>query len=203
MAFATTEQLRVELGYASFTADQTSKASRRLDAATATIQRFTRQTISQVEDDDVTLVGTWRAALVLPEVPVTEVASVVIDGETLTADTEYVFDESRTLWRGFIPFSQEQEPWRYRTPTESHWGGPETVVTVTYTHGFATIPADIVEITLNLAKRGWDNPTGATRDQIGSWARSWETNTASGAASLAREEKALLKDLRRKWEAGL
>jgi hypothetical protein len=83
LTFATAEDLRVELGLTTLTADQELRAERRLDAATGAIQRYCRQTISRVTDDVAILTGTWAAGLVLPELPVVSISTVVVDTETL------------------------------------------------------------------------------------------------------------------------
>lgn len=201
MAFATADDLRVELGLSAFTEDQETRAVRRLDAATGAIQRFTRQTIERVSGDVAILTGTWQSGLVLPELPVVSIASVVVDGETLTADADYIFDGQRTMWRGSTAWSWEEWTWRFPYPraTDSHWGGPETKVTVTYTHGFDPVPPEVTEICLNMAARGWDTPTGVTREQIGSWSAQYGPAVSGGAVSLTREERRILSELRRKW----
>lgn len=203
MAFATTDDLRAELGITTFTEDQEAKAMRRLDGATGAIQRYTRQTIEYTAGDVASLVGTWSAGLVLPELPVTAVTSVVIDGDTLTADTDYVFDGQRTLWRGSTAFSWDEWSWRYPPPRayDSHWGGPETQITVTYSHGFDPVPPEIVEICVNAALRGWGNPTGETSLTIGSWSAAYGPQSHAGAVSLNAEERRILNEFRRKWVA--
>jgi hypothetical protein len=203
MAFATSDDLRVELGITTFTEDQEARAVRRIDGATGAIQRYCRQTIELVEDDSVSLVGSWSAGLVLPEWPVTEVTSVVIDGDTLTADTDYVFDGQHTLWRGSTAFSWDDWSWRYPPPRgyDSHWGGPETQITVVYSHGFDPVPPEVVEICVSAALRGWDTPTGATQRQIGSWSASYGAAGVGGAVTLTREERRILNELRRRWVA--
>jgi hypothetical protein len=199
MAFASTEELRVELGLSTLTADQTARAQRRLDAATAAIQDYTGQTISRVDADEVTLVGTWAAKLPLPEVPVVSVTAVSVEGEALTADSDY-FLSGRILWRGAVGLNDEQA-WRVPTPADSHWGGPERTVTVTYTHGWEEIPDAIREVCLNMALRGWDTPTGAVSEKVGSWSAQYGPEASSGAVGLTRAEKAILRRLKRTWQA--
>jgi hypothetical protein len=201
VAFATTDDLRVELGITTFTEDQEARALRRIDGATGAIQRYTRQTIELTSGDVAILTGSWTPALVLPELPVTAVTSVVIDGETLTADTDYQFDGQRTLWRGDAVHDWSDWPWRYPRPHECHWGGPETKITVTYSHGFDPVPPEVVEICVAMALRGWDTPTGATSETIGSWSASYGTSVAGGAVSMTREERRILNELRRRWAA--
>ena len=87
-------------------------------------------------DSTVTLWGVDSSRwLDLPGQPVTAVASVVHDGDTLTAD-EYKLVHGR-LWAAFS------------------WGGCEPrEVTVELTHGLPVVPADIVQLVCDLAIAG-------------------------------------------------
>lgn len=81
----------------------------------------------------------WEQNLDLPGGPVTAVSSVVANGVTLVAGTDF-FKVGNALWRplGWLS-SDTVPPWR---PLE---------VVVTYTHGYATVPADIVDLVCALA----------------------------------------------------
>lgn len=201
MAFATPDDLRVELGISSFTEDQEARALLRLDGATAAIQRYCRQTIEYVASDVVKLTGTWSRGLVLPELPVTAVSSVVVDGDTLTSGTDYEWDNQRTLWRKPTEWRWSDWSWRYPAPSDwdSHWGGPSTAITVTYSHGFSTLPGEVVSICIQAAARGWSAPGGESRLTIGSWSVAYGPEAAGGVVALTREERRILNELRRRW----
>jgi hypothetical protein len=90
----------------------------------------------------------WGNLLGLPG-PVTAVASVSVDGTTLSADAYEVLPNG--LWR------------------RCGWamcGAPVPVV-VTYTHGLAAVPEDIVDLTCNLAKAWLDHVAAGSGSTAG------------------------------------
>ncbi len=106
-------------------------------AATEAIRNYCEQYIERVADEAHTFdVWTRRTKLVLPEHPVLAVESVVENGVTLTVNDDYVLIEHGTLYRvGAV--------W---------YPGPRTVV-VTYTHGYAEIPDDVLDVCTRAASR--------------------------------------------------
>lgn len=147
MTFATSSEL------ATFTGDDDLDGTRGemlLDQASAIIRNYCRQTFDLVEDDEVELRGTWSHKLKLPQRPVVSVDSVSIEGtgvsafrlvrDTLhrTADVVDTFDFGPRIGRG--------------------WGGPTRTVTVTYTHGFETVPTEVKGVCLQVAARAAGNP---------------------------------------------
>lgn len=73
----------------------------------------------------------------LPGSPVTAVTTVVHDGDTLTANDDYKLVDGR-LW-GAFPWGDDCEPRK---------------VVVTLSHGFAVVPAHIVQLVCDLAIAG-------------------------------------------------
>jgi hypothetical protein len=130
-AFATVEDLATDL-QRNFTAEESATASQALDIATQVIKTYTRQEIEQITADSVVLRRTYHPILLLPEVPVTAVAS-VNDGTLRVVDVDYEWSEAGVLKRLY-------GTWR-------------TNVTVVYTHGYATIPLDIRGVALSIAAR--------------------------------------------------
>jgi hypothetical protein len=61
-ALATTDDVAAILG-CSLTTAETTSATRLLDMASAQVRRYTRQTITQVSNDSVTLAGNWGTCL--------------------------------------------------------------------------------------------------------------------------------------------
>ena len=47
-----------------------------------------------------------------------------------------------------------------------HWGGPSARVTVTYTHGFATVPPSVKAAVLSMAARAAASPAGVRQESI-------------------------------------
>lgn len=157
MAFATNAELEDWLGYA-LDASEADRATLILEVATATIQAHTRQTISEVATDAVELQGTWEHVLELPERPVTAVTSVSVDGVAQTVTDDYLVVKNE-LRRPNAEYHNWQMPSNDFYPfTKTGWGGPSSIVAVTYTHGFSTVPDDVKGVCLQLATRNWSNP---------------------------------------------
>jgi hypothetical protein len=130
------------------------RALRALASASGVVRRECRQFLSYVADDTVSLRGNWVRKLKLPEGPVTAVGAVYVDDQLVV----------ERVWTGgrYLRLLTEDEQRRgygvrngygYR-----YWGGPNYEVRVTYSHGFAVIPAELVDVTLSLAARRLDNP---------------------------------------------
>lgn len=118
-----------------------------LDLATASVQAAARQTLTEIVDDTVTLMGTRDRWFDLPQQPVTAVTAVSVDGEALAAGTDYKRFGSR-LWR--------RHGWaRCDEPSE---------VTVTYSHGYPDWDPRLGlarGAVLALAAQVFTNPIGA------------------------------------------
>lgn len=187
MAFATETELEAYTG----TSVATDRATLLLDLATGAIQAYTGQTISRVTNDTVTLPGNFGYTLVLPERPAVAPTAVAIGDTTLTADTDYVFDGRSSLLRGTKVdgvLSINGPDWL--VDGFGDWGGPGAVVTVTYSHGWTTIPNDIKGVCLALAARSLTSPDGVNSESVGSYSVSY--SRSGGAVSLLEEERKLL-----------
>lgn len=114
-------------------------ATAAIAAASAAIQNYCRQRIEQVAGDALTLtVAAGRRTILLPEQPVTAVASIVEDGTTLTVGTEYRWTASGLLVR-----------------VGRDWASGWQDVVVTYTHGYSTIPDDLKGVCVRAAARSY------------------------------------------------
>lgn len=114
-------------------------AHRAIERVTEAIKNYCRQEIEQVEDDEITLdIRAGQRKIFLPELPVTEVSEVMEDGETLTegSDEDYQLGQNGVLYR-----------------LDQNWTPGIQIVTVTYTHGYATIPDDVQEVAIRAAAR--------------------------------------------------
>lgn len=140
MGFCTIEDvenlLRIEIE-----ADDAS-CLRAIDEATAAIKNYCHQEIEQQEDDETVfdVFTSWRKRLFLPQLPVTSVASVVEDGETLVEgdDEDYQLGNHGILYR-----------------IDDYWEKGFQIVTVTYTHGYATLPDDVTAVCTRAAARAY------------------------------------------------
>lgn len=163
MVLATAAELAAWLGHPGFDTTEQARAELLLNLATAEVQGAdgTDQALevaaqTQVRD------GTGTCKLVLPRHPVTAVATVTVDDgttvTTLTFDDDYTWSESGILTR-----------------ISGVWPCRDRAVTITYTAGWATIPAEVKKICLRLASTAWHNPIGADSEQIGDRDVRWHT----------------------------
>lgn len=137
--FCTVPDLEALLQVEISTATQLASAERAITAAAAAIRNYCHQFIELVEDEAITLdVPAGRSQLFLPELPVVEVASVVEDGETLTATDDFILGQHGVLYR-----------------VDRRWKSGVQVVTVTYSHGHATIPDDVQDVATRAAARAY------------------------------------------------
>lgn len=126
--------LQVEIS----TVVQMASANRALTEATVAIRNYCRQYIEAVADDEVTLDGPGGSRLFLPELPVTGVGEVVEDGETLTVDDDYQLGQHGILHR-----------------IGQNWADGWQIITVTYSHGYDTIPDDVAAVCTRAAARAY------------------------------------------------
>lgn len=146
--FATVEDIEAFLQVEISTATQITAAERALTEATAAIRNYCHQYLEKVEDEEITLDSTGGTRLFLPELPVTEVASVVEDDEALTVDDDYKLGQYGILHR-----------------IGQKWAEGIQIVTITYSHGYATIPDDIIAVATRAASRGYQAGLRASDDQ--------------------------------------
>lgn len=107
-------------------AEEQTVVATALDTASALIRDVAGSPISEVTDT-VTIEGSASSWLALPGRPVSAVSEVLVDGSSVT---DYTLSAG-SLWRAC--------GWR------------SFAVTVTYTHGLPTVPADVVDIVCRLA----------------------------------------------------
>jgi hypothetical protein len=196
-AFATVDDLADYLGRDRF-GDPTEyrQASLLLDLASAEIRAWTRQTIDLVSNDEVSLAGTWSPVLELPERPVVSVSSVELDGQAWVVDSDYSVAAGALLVSGTLPSFNGYPGATGRSG--AHWGGPGVVVSVTYTHGFATVPGAVKAATLAIAGRMVNAGTGGVRQEsIAGYSVTYAN--AGATTTLTDAEKASLRYLRRTW----
>ena len=115
-----------------------ASAQRAIAEATEAIKNYCHQVIERVTDDVVTLDCRGGVWLYLPEMPVISVAAVIEDGETLVVNDDYKLGQHGILYR-----------------IGSLWAEGIQIVTVTYTHGYVTLPDDIVGVCVRAAARAY------------------------------------------------
>lgn len=130
--FATATDLADFLGV-DFDATTTTQANRMLQAASDEIRSVIGQNITRTSSTAV-LPGVEDYWLVLPQTPVVSVESVKMDGKDVT---DFVLISGRLYrWWGWQDLFIIYEPRN---------------ITVTYTHGYATVPGDLVTLACSLA----------------------------------------------------
>jgi len=129
------ELLQIEIADAS----QIASCQRAITEATAAMRNYCHQRIELVEEDEWTFdVRPARWNLLLPELPVLEVSSVVEDDELLDEDDDYKLGLYGQLVR-----------------VGRRWKAGIQIVTVTYSHGYATIPDDVIAVCTRAAARAY------------------------------------------------
>lgn len=119
--------------------------------------------VSLVENEQVTLDGNGREALLLPVWPTIAVSEVLLDGEELVEGTDYDWSEAGVLRRLGCQF----------------WPARLRCIKVTYSHGWAEIPSDISEAVIEQARAGYGGQPGLKSKAVGGQSVTWETGVTS------------------------
>ncbi|MFD0344012.1 hypothetical protein ACFVH0_36000 [Streptomyces sp. NPDC127117] len=139
-------------------------AERAIKEAEEVIRGSLRQTIDEVVGDVVHLVGAGHRILNLPEMPVTAVTLVKVDGQVLAQGTDYRWNRYGTLTRlnGCWPLDADIE--------------------VTHTHGYNSVPPLLVQVCLQVAGRAWVNPKEAiSSESLGDYSVSYDKDRTGQA----------------------
>ncbi|MEW2415292.1 hypothetical protein AB0953_16475 [Streptomyces sp. NPDC046866] len=179
-AFATAAELAAAIQQPDLDATTADLA---LASASAVIRAWTRQTISRVTDDVVTLRAIDRCELVLPQRPVVSVSQVRVNSLVLS---DWVRSGDRLLRTG---------GWTHLPGTTTY---PDPgLVEVTYTHGWDEIPDEVRAVCLDLAAMTVTNPGGLREVAIDDYRRVFASETL-GAGTLSEAHKAMLGGYRRR-----
>jgi hypothetical protein len=159
-SFATSDDLATRLGL-SFSEPEATRADELLTDASDEI-RSEFGTISVVTDDVFTRPGTTDERIELPEVPVIAVTSVELDGAPISD----WYQVGNAIVRG-----------RHLTVIDGigsgygwlrSFGSEAQTLTITYTHGYETVPARVKNITVEMVVRVWVNPASVIQENVGS-----------------------------------
>ena len=170
---------------------QVAACERAIAEASAAIRNYCNQYIELVEDDTITLDSYGKSALILPETPVVSVSEVVEDDETLTADDDYKLGQWGILHR-----------------MNTTWASGIQNIEITYTHGYTTIPDDVIAVCVRAASRAYqaglktaesDGVPGIASTTLGDYSVSYAGESASegllgasGSRMLLLSEKDIL-----------
>lgn len=153
-----------ETAYPDAATDSQSRATAvaALQAATADIQDFCSQLLVPVDADIITVSGTGSRYLLLPECPVTAVNAITIDQDLpteLAVTTFRISARNGILYRlpdptvaGYCTCGCS-DPFDCCCIPPSSWGWPRgfSNITVNYDHGYAAMPANLVQVAASLA----------------------------------------------------
>ena len=162
----------------------TSSATLAKDSGQAIVRGYCRQDISSATYTGVKLrcvpdKAYWRVDL--PQRPVTAVSSVAVNGTAYVLGTNYA-------WDGLSPYIRLSD---LTYSTAAFQDSP--VATVTYTAGYATIPAEVKAVALAVAGRQYDNPRGLRSESIDDYSGTHAGSDADLAGtSLLPPERAIL-----------
>jgi hypothetical protein len=148
VSLATVEQMAAVCGPL---ADEAA-AQQALDQATTLLQAVTGQHLEHVADDKVTLNGDGSRTLLLPELPVTAITAVTVEGVALDP-SEYQWDAN-----GLLRLDGCCSVFPRRLAS----------VDVTYSHGYDPVPDDLALACAKLACRvmAGGGPGGASVDGV-------------------------------------
>lgn len=174
-----------------FTSAEETRAELLLTNVQGVVQRYCNLVqLEEIEDDEIVLRGSYSAAIILPRGPVTAVSEVTVDAAVVT-DYDVVGDT-------IIRTGMDDQVSELRRPRGIHWGGSDIVLGVTYTHGFATPPAEVLSVIYDLAAGAWANPTSVrSHSQTIDGYSDSKTYIGGRAASLTDDHKATLSDYHR------
>lgn len=158
-----------------------------VDCASGLVRRIARQQIDFVPQETVILLGTGQI-LVLPERPV------VVDAQNPLTVTELgdfgSIDVTLVERRDFMRVNNElTRGYPFWANTSRLMGWPlrrplgiwAPRVQVTYSHGYQTVPDDVVSFVLDVAAALYDNPTGIRSLQIDDYSETKATEVLGAA----------------------
>lgn len=192
---ATLDDLEQRLGR-----DMTDVEAARVDAlladASAMVRAFTGQDFAVVEDDQVTLRG-QGGTIRLPQRPVTAVTSVVAIGGDGAPDVTVV----DWVWDGIDQIRIGEGSFVINLPAV-WWdddGYPGTY-RVTYSHGYETVPADVVAVVCGMVMRTLTAPTmagGVRSETIGPYSYQLDAAGTGLSVAMSQADRDALKRYRR------
>jgi hypothetical protein len=182
-SLASTDDLQARLGIEL----DDDRAQAILDDVSAVVRAYTGQQFTQAETTD--RLQARNGGVTLPQRPVTAVDTVDdVDGNTVAFDWDSGSFVALAGLAGSRSF--EVEPFVTRQP----W------VDVTYTHGYETVPADVVAVVCQMAGRTYGrtaDTSGVTQESIAGYSYSVGAAAAAGPMGMLADERRIL-DLYRK-----
>ena len=193
-ALATVDDLQVRLGR-DLSESEVAQATALLADASAVIRSYTGQAFDVIEGDTAIL-RSQGGTIRLPQRPVTSVSSVVALGGEGMPDVsvlDWIFDGIDQIRIGSGSFVIN---------TPAVWwdddGYPGTF-RVTYSHGYETVPADVVAVACASLLRVLGNPQGLRSETVGSYSATYSTPSSGEplGVNLTRYDRSVLNRYRR------
>ena len=185
-ALATVAQVEARLARDLTGADETRMA-RLLDDASAAVRGYTGQEFTS--STTTVRVKAKTGVLFLPQRPVTAVTAVE-DTDNNALSYQWYGDDRIYLW-SLTPINE----WEINVPLKRM-----VYVDITYTHGYATVPDDIVAVVCQMAMRAYGvdaTDSGKTSESISNYSYSTGGAAAAGGVGLLSDERAVLDRYRR------
>lgn len=178
-SLATIVQLEARLGRDIPNGTETTQAQALLDDASAAVRGYTGQSF----DEDETTERIWPrdGRIRLSQRPVIEVSAVKnVDGN----DISFTWYEGDSVVVGATPLNYFEVNGIGTQPVD-----------VTYEHGYATVPEDIVAVVCQIAGRALTRPAdeaGLTQESIAGYSYSLGAAAGAGPLGMLADEKAVL-----------
>lgn len=164
----------------------TAAAQQDLDDASGMVRAIGRQQFDFVAQETIELPGgdrylqlPQRPAVVNAQHPLTVVEIGDFSGlDLLLVEQRDFVRTGNQLERGFpwyMPTRLQGWPWR------RHLGVWAPRVRVTYSHGYTTIPDDVVAVVLDIAVQLYDNPEGVRSEQIDDYSVTYASEVLGAA----------------------
>lgn len=185
-----------------FTSDEAARAAVLLDDASALVRTYTRQDFAPPAPDTVVLRES-SGVIRLPKGPVSAVTSVVLIGLNGTPDITI----AGWGWDGLDVV--DVSGWDTVMVNLPEWVHDRAwlpaTYRVTYTHGYAAVPADVVAVVCGMVGRTLSAPStasGITSETIGSYSYRTAEPGMGVTVALTSADKALLDDAGYRPRAG-
>lgn len=187
MALITVDDLGDYLGQNLSSSD---KATFVVASADQIVKTLTGQHLEAVSNDIVLMDGTGTDTILLPQLPVTNVDSVIEDDELLTELEDYVLGANGKLRR--LPTVTENG-WSTST-VRRRWNPGVRNIEVQYDHGYATLPADLKMVALLIASRAFNESAGnVISETLGQYSVRYSD---TGGSDLTFTEKTIISNYR-------
>lgn len=180
--FATSDDFAARLGL-TLSDDEAFRVETLLSLASDLIRDEAQQQLSLAEEI-ITIPGTTDEMIKLPQRPVVAVSSVTLDGVPLLEGGDW-YRDGNTIVRRRTSVSVLAGTLDVLALGHG-FGWPAQTLEITYTHGYADLPASLKAICLEAAVRVWVNPGSVAQEREG------ETSTLYHYASSSSDAAGLL-----------